>query len=318
MRKAILSAVVCLSLGTAMGQQDPQYSNFMFDKLSVNPGYAGMSGMYCGTVMYRNQWLGFDGAPKTMLLNLDGSISAIRGGAGLTFYNDKLGVETNNILRLAYSYHLPVGPGKLGIGASFGLASKAFDAVWDPIDPAASDPSIPGTTDRQGAFDANFGLYWKHATGNTYGGISMTHLNGAGLDQINIDIARHLWLMAGHTHFFNGSLWGISGDFIAKSDLASTQFDIAVRGWYNKMFYAGVSYRHKDAIFPMAGVKKQLPSPEGSCSKMFITGGLAYDITLSNIKDYSSGSIDVFVKFCFQPCLNPTVPKPVDVRFLGS
>ena len=90
MRKAILSAVVFLGLGSAFAQQDPQYSNFMYDKLSVNPGYAGINGMYCGTVMYRNQWLGFDGAPKTILLNLDGSISAIRGGVGLTFYNDKL------------------------------------------------------------------------------------------------------------------------------------------------------------------------------------------------------------------------------------
>src|SRR5690606_29570198 len=105
MKKAILWLVVVFSVGVAKAQQDPQYTNFMYDKLSINPGYAGMKGMYCGTILYRNQWLGLAGNPKTMLLNLDGSIPVIHGGAGITFFNDKLGLETNNIVRGAYSWH---------------------------------------------------------------------------------------------------------------------------------------------------------------------------------------------------------------------
>ncbi len=317
MKKAILSAVVVLGLSVGHAQQDPQYSNFMYDKLSVNPGSAGIHGMYCGTVMYRNQWLGFDGAPKTILLNLDGSIPVLRGGVGLTFYNDKLGFETNNIFRLAYSYHLGSQVGTFGIGVQMGYAGKSFNASWVPIQ--SGDGAIPGGTDKDGAFDIGLGVYWKsNRDERTYAGLSATHLNGADLADINLDVARHFYVMAGHYQQIGSSQFGVQGDFLAKSDLASTQFDIAVRGWYNNMIYAGVSYRHQDAIYPLVGYHTELPAPEGNCSKMYLTAGLGYDVTLSDIKDYSSGSIDLFVKFCFKPCINPPVPKPIDVRFLGS
>ncbi len=316
MRNAILSAVVVLGLSVGHAQQDPQYSNFMYDKLSVNPGSAGIHGMYCGTVMYRNQWLGFDGAPKTILLNLDGGIQAIHGGVGLTFYNDKLGFETNNIFRLSYSFHQSSSVGLFGIGLQMGYAGKSFNATWVPID--GPDAAIPGGTDKDGAFDIGFGVYWRSLSQNTYGGLSATHLNGADLADINLDVARHFYLMAGHKQYLPNPTWAIQGDLLTKSDLASTQFDVAVRGWYKDMIYAGVSYRHQDAVYPLVGYHTELPAPEGNCSKMYLTAGLGYDVTLSDIKDYSSGSIDLFVKFCFKPCINPPVPKPIDVRFLGS
>ena len=315
MKRLILGAIVVLSMGTnGWSQQDPQYSQFMYDKLSINPGAAGIHGMYCGTVMYRNQWLGFDGSPKTILLNLDGGISAIHGGVGLTFYNDKLGFETNNIIRLSYSWHQSIQGHLLGIGLSAGYASKSFNADWQYIDP---DNVIPGNNISEGAMDLNFGLYFQARTGNTYGGISSTHLNGANLGSLNLDIARHYWVMAGHKQDIT-PVWAASGDLIVQSDFASTQFALALRGWYKNMLYGGVSYRHQDAIYPMFGFHKQLPSPEGSCSKMFITTGLAYDVTLSDLSNYSNGSMELFVKFCFKPCINPVLPRPIDVRFLGT
>lgn len=318
MKRAILSAVVILSLGVAKGQQDPQYSNFMYDKLSVNPGYAGIHGMYCGTVMYRNQWMGFEGSPKTVLFNLDGAVPAIHGGVGLTFYNDKLGFETNNIIRLAYSFHQPIAAlkGTVGFGLSAGYASKAFQADWVYIQ--SGDTEIPNSNIKEGALDLNFGVYYKHAVEDLYVGISSTHLNGASLTDLNLDVARHYWFMTGYKYNFN-SQWAASGDFITKSDLASTQFDLALRGWYMNKIYAGVSYRHQDAIFPMFGAQLDLsPTTGANKSKMYLTTGVAYDVTLSDIKNYSSGSMELFVKFCYKPVINPVLPKPFDVRFLGT
>jgi len=107
-----------------------------------------------------------------------------------------------------------------------------------------------------------------------------------------------------------------------KSDFASTQFDLALRGWYTlgtTDIYAGVSYRHQDAIFPMLGAKMDISKKTGpNETKMYLTAGVAYDVTLSEIKDYSNGSTEFFVKFCFKPVLNPVLPKPIDVRFLGT
>jgi len=197
MKKAILSAVVVfLGLGAAKAQQDPQFSNFMYDKLSVNPGAAGIHGMYCGTAMYRNQWMGFEGAPKTVLFNLDAGVPVLHGGVGVTFFNDKLGFETNNIIRASYSYHLRVLPlkGIIGIGLAAGYAGKSFNADWQYIQ--SGDNQIPMASVSEGAFDLNFGLYYKHLLKDLYVGLSSTHLNGASLSTLNLDVARHYWFMA--------------------------------------------------------------------------------------------------------------------------
>ena len=143
--KKILIALVLSSVGFAsMAQQDVQLTHFMFDKLSVNPGYAGLNNAICGTFVGRYQWVKFDGAPKTGLLNVHMPVKVLRGGLGLTYYNDKLGFETNNIARLHYSFHKSVGVGTLGIGASVGLISKNISATWITPDgtPWNTDNSI--------------------------------------------------------------------------------------------------------------------------------------------------------------------------------
>ena len=120
--KKILVAFVVSSIGFgSFAQQDVQLTHYMYDKLSVNPGYAGLNNAICGTFIGRYQWVKFDGAPRTGLLNVHMPVNVLRGGLGLTYYYDQLGFETNNIARLHYSFHKSIGIGTLGIGASLGL-----------------------------------------------------------------------------------------------------------------------------------------------------------------------------------------------------
>src|SRR3972149_4666992 len=122
MRKLLLS--VCLSLTgmLAFSQQDPQFSQNMFIKLPINPGYAGTNGAICGTLAYRTQWVGFPGSPKTILLAVDAPVPMLHGGAGLTIVNDKLGNFGFMHVRGAYSFHKPLGQtGLLGIGLELGI-----------------------------------------------------------------------------------------------------------------------------------------------------------------------------------------------------
>ena len=128
----------------SIAQQDVQLPHYMFDKLSVNPGYAGLNNAICGTFIGRYQWVKFDGAPRTGLLNVHMPVNVLRGGLGLTYYYDQLGFETNNIARLHYSFHKSIGIGTLGIGASLGLISKNIQATWITPDgtPWQNDGSI--------------------------------------------------------------------------------------------------------------------------------------------------------------------------------
>ena len=324
MKKLILSiAVIGSSVFNANAQQDPQYTQFMFDKLSVNPGVTGINGMYCGTVLYRNQWMGFDGAPKTILFNGSGPVNLLRGGVGISFYNDKIGFESNNLIRLSYAYHHDMGSNVLGIGISAGYAGKSLTPQWQAgTTPAAADPQLVNTLNggSNGAFDLNFGLYFKDKIDDRYyAGLSATHLTAPSLNNVNIDIARHMWVMGGYRFDIGGGrTWSILTDVLAKSDLKSTQVDLGVRGFWNRKLWFGASYRHQDAVSPMVGYRHQLKTPEGSCSKMFVSFGASYDVTLSGLSNYSSGTMELFAKFCFSPCKVIKIPPVPDVRRLGS
>src|SRR4051812_40029797 len=96
-------------------QQDPQFSQNMFTKLVTNPGFAGANDAICGTLLYRNQWTGFDGPPKSMLLAADMPVEILHGGIGLTVIGaDQLGAEKNLSLHGSYAYRTNLGPGAIG------------------------------------------------------------------------------------------------------------------------------------------------------------------------------------------------------------
>jgi type IX secretion system PorP/SprF family membrane protein len=316
MKKALLLLLCAASSGIINAQQDPQYSQFMYDRLSINPGVAGVGGSYCGTLLYRNQWMGFENSPKTILFNAEGPVKILRGGVGFTFYNDQLGFEKNNILRLSYSYHQMIGGlAKLGGGISVGMAQKGFNAQWRPID--ANDTYIPGN-ESQSSFDLGLGVYVEHP--DFYVGLSSTHLLGQSLDKINMDIARHYWLMAGY-EFKNigGQPINIAPSAMVKSDFASTQVDLNVTGKYlmgSNAAWLGLSYRLQDVIIvPMLGYMYGMPG-NGKKADQYISVGLSYDITASQLKNYSSGTVELFVKYCYKPLKIKPPVKISDVRFL--
>ena len=123
--RGIITAAICAAVASAsFAQQDPQFTQYMFDRLSINPAVAGTSGQLCGTLLLRQQWTGFDGAPKTALLNVQAPITRISSGIGLSVYLDQLGQQKSTMARFSYSFHRKVGPGKLGIGLMAGMIDR--------------------------------------------------------------------------------------------------------------------------------------------------------------------------------------------------
>ena len=125
--KRLLTLVFAASFACAFGQQDVQFTQYMNNKMLLNPAYAGLNGAICASLAHRTQWMSFAGAPVSQNLNAHMPIKKIRGGLGLSITVDKIGKESNNNFLLNYSYHKDLGAGKLGIGIGLGLLNKQIE-----------------------------------------------------------------------------------------------------------------------------------------------------------------------------------------------
>lgn len=315
MRKLISLFILVFVGFSVLAQQDPQLSLNKYNILPVNPGFAGSNEAICASLLYRQQWMGFDGAPKTMIFSGDMSIPSISSGVGINVMSDKLGFEKNTFLNLNYAYKLKVGDGSLGIGLGFGFLNKSLDGEWKTPDqlnnPGSNpylDPLIPHSENKF-VFDANLGVFYRAKGDKIYGGISSTHLTQPDLKYEAGKmpfVARHYYVIVGSFIQLPDKNWGLIPSAFIKSDGKTNQYDLNAMIEYRKQFRGGISYRFGDAIVAMVGFTTQSN----------ITFALAYDFTISKLKSYESGSVEFMAKYCFN--LKKAGPRGTSrsVRFL--
>ncbi len=319
--KKKLTLVIFSAIGLAtFAQQDAQFSMNMFNRLAVNPGYTGANQALCATVLYRDQWNKFPGAPKTGLISVDYG-RVFGGGVGITIDQDQLGFDKTLKAKLSYSYHLALGTGTLGIGLDAGIINKSMSGNFIAPDGTSrdggggTDNAIPWSGVASTTYDAGFGLYY--ANNNLYIGLSSLHLPGQALTgksgatatyplsyDYKFQMARHYYVMAGYK-FVVTPEFDVTPSILTKSDASSTQIDVNVLARFNKLVFIGVSYRLTDAIPLMAGV-------EWNGFKL----GYAYDVTLSNIKTYSNGTHELMLGYCRKFVKPERKQGHMNVRFL--
>jgi type IX secretion system PorP/SprF family membrane protein len=300
----LITLFITLS-AACFAQQDPQFSQNMFTKLSNNPGFAGSNDAICGTLVYRNQWTGFGGEPKTMLLNFDMPVDAIHGALGLTVnVADQLGAEKNTNIRVAYAYRAFLGPGKIGVGLDVGYYQKSLDGSKFIFNDQG-DINLPTTNLSGGTFDMGLGAYYN--TDKLFVGLSALHLTGGKINfsDINTEIVRHYYFMAGYGVDLTSSLT-LKPMVQVKSDAVSTQVDLNANLMINNRFWVGGSYRLQDAIVVLAGLEI-IPN---------LKLGYSYDITTSDIKSYSSGTHEIMLGYCYKPSKIINRQFHRNVRFL--
>lgn len=309
--KKIFTAIAVLALlfvsEVSHAQQDPQFTMNMFNRLYANAGYAGSNNGICATAIHRQQWVGFAGRPQSTILNVDATVKAIHGGVGLSVLYDVLGAQTNGGVKLSYAFRLALGPGTLGIGVEGGVLFNTLDgSQLDPIQ--EGDPNIINGNSGGVAPDLGFGIYYH--TDKLYAGISANHLIGPTLEFeeggtiSEFTVARHYYAMAGYTWDINPT-WALNPSVFLKTDAASTQFDINLRALWKNMVWAGVSYRIDDAVGIMAGFQY----------KDFRVG-YAYDVTTSGLNNFSSGSHEVMLGYCYKLRSPVANQQYRNVRFL--
>src|SRR6185312_8305814 len=106
MRKLYLLILSALFSGYCYGQQDPLYAQYLTNPMIFNPAYAGLNNSFNGSVSYRQQWAGYNGAPTTANFNAHSSFADNKAGIGAMFIADKAGLLTNNEVELLGSYKL--------------------------------------------------------------------------------------------------------------------------------------------------------------------------------------------------------------------
>jgi len=321
MKKIFTTLTVALAAFTSVSfaQQDPQFTQFMHSKLIYNPGYAGTSEAICANVLYRQQWVNFPGAPRTGLLSFDMPIGDLPLAVGVNVMSDQIGFAKTLFGRVAVAYNRRIGAGVLGIGIDGGVLQQQFNGTWITPDGAGvQDGAIPswqatGQTANAGlnklTYDVGFGAFYSIAN-KMYVGLSSSHLAAQDIKSegdVKYALARHYYLVGGYTFDLTPE-HALQPNVKVKSDAASTQLDVNLTYIYNKMLWVGVSYRMQDAIAPMIGYR--------FLKDKSLKVGYSYDLTLSKIKGYSSGTHEVMLGYCFNVKKPKKITSYQNARFL--
>jgi len=297
----------------SIGQQDPQTSQYMFNELTFNPGYAGSNGAICATASSRQQWIGFKGAPSTTTFHAEATVKPfhINSGVGLALSSDQLGFEKNLSVTGTYAYRMELGQGNLGIGLSLGVINKALDPKWeiptsDYHTPASGDPLIPENKESYIAFDLGLGAFYK--TDNFYIGVSSTHINQPVIKftKGNPFLARHYYILGGYNFHLPNPVFEVLPSVFIQSDGKATQLTLNMNVLYNKKIWGGVSYRAGDAIIGLVGLE-------------LLNGlkvGYSYDFPTSDIRKNTGGTHELMLKYCFNVSMQHVSKRYKSIRFL--
>lgn len=315
-KKLLLLVIVMGFSCVAMSQQEPQFTQYMFNRMSYNPGYAGSSGSICASAMYRSQWMGLGldpsvsgedpgSTPTDILFTFDMPVKFLHGGLGFTFVSDKIGYHDNLEADIDYAFRMFWGPGNLSAGVEANLFNSKIDMSnlhghsdltgdhGNPIS-SSSDPLLSGQDASAFLFDVSVGAYYQ-VPGKYWLGLSVKNLLGAHSDEINFKNARTVYAMGGYEYVPSAApSFRIKPSFLLKTaDFSKFQADLSCLIDYRNAFWGGATYRVTDAVSLLAGVHWQ---------KLRV--GVAYDITTSRLGGIKSGrsigSVELYLKFCFK------------------
>ncbi len=279
---------------TSNAQQDPMYTQYMFNTQTINPAYAGTWESVGFMALGRHQWTGWDGAPETYTFSLQAPLKNERVALGFDVISDKVGLEKKFYLFADYSYLVPVGEKtnlRLGLKGGFTNYSNNLQE-YDIIDP--NDPSFVGEINN--AFKPNFGvgafLYSKKA----YVGFSIPKVVNTTFenDMKNFSVEgelRHYFLIAGAV-FDLGENVKFKPTMLTKASFTSetgtpVQFDLTGNFLIKEKLWLGAMYRTGSSY----GFIAQWIFAE----KLRI--GYAIDFSTNNLKEHNNGTHEVMVSY---------------------
>ena len=287
MKKIFLIMLLVFISFSVQAQQDAQYTQYMYNTMSVNPGYAGSRGALSILGLHRAQWVGLDGAPRTQTFSGHMPIENSRIGLGLSFVNDKLGPVSEQYINLDLSYTIPVSEkGKLSLGIK-GVANFHKVDLMNETTELTADP-LQLNVDR---FNPNFGAGVYYHTQKFYAGLSVPnfitteHVDGVSLSKAQERM--NFYAITGYVFEINDMVKLKPTALLKHVEGAPLQADISLNALYNDRFRLGLAYRWSAALSGLAGFQIN--------EKLMI--GYAYDWDTTDLGKYNSGSHELFLRF---------------------
>lgn len=280
----------CLLARPGVAQQNIVYSQYMFNGLLINPAYAGSHVQLSASLSYRNQWINFDGAPKTSVLGIHSSFKKEKLGLGLTVTSDKIGSYTNTGVFGSYAYRIKMlRGGVLSLGLQGGFSN--FNANFTELKLRAdADPMFNGFFNE---FRPNFGGGIFYYTKKMFAGFSVptilkhTDFFKSSFDQLALP--RVYYLNAGTTIPLDRmEKVKLNPSFLLRvQDGTPLSADFNVNVVFYDLISIGNSYRTGDAVVGLLGFKL-------SEKFQFV---YSYDWTTSAVGQYSKGTHEFMINY---------------------
>ena len=311
----ILHFLFLIVLTNMHAQQSPQYSQYMLNPIVINPAITGAENYMDITLGVRNQWTGFEAAPKTGTLsfnaptsqlfsNTPSRLDATHSGIGGFIYADKAGPISLTGAFFNYAYHLKFSENWfLSVGTSVGFTQFKFDdsnvvLVQQPT----GDPLIQNISNNN--FDMSLGMYAY--TENFFVGISSNHIFDSDIQYSNIDGVVTSGKINRNYNFLLGSRmaiskrWKLVPSFLLKTTTnAPVQLDLNTKFEYDNKFWFGASYRNEESFYAMAGIRFW---------ESFLVS-YSYDTPFSKIRSSQSGTHEIVLTYRFSSGKNCFCPK---------
>ena len=283
LRMGLLLSLTGMAQAVFAQKDAPMFSQQMFSAVNFNPAAVRTANQVQATLFGRHQWLGFEGAPASVMLNLEGYVGEINSGFSASVLADRFGHSHTLDFKAGYSYHVKLGGNNtLQLGLSAGVLYKNFRGS-DIILDQNGDPVIDMEDHSDVKPDVDFGIAFS--SGGFMIGVSATHLTSFAYskdDYFRPDMGLYLFAT------YDGR---ISDKFMLQPYVRAMyvnnalKFEVDLRAEILRWFYIGAGYRYHEAVKAMAGITIYGKVAIGYC----------YDIGMGKIKNYQSGSHEIMI-----------------------
>ncbi len=300
MRKIILILVTIVLAGALKAQQDPMFTHYMYNTLTVNPAYAGSRDALTATLLHRNQWVDFPGAPKTLSATIHSPVQ--RGvNLGLSIYNDQIGPVNTTSITASYAYRFKLTEkSKLALGLNAGFNSIHVNFNGFELN-QAGDPTFANSPT---SFLPNFGVGAYYSTDRFYAGVSVPKLLESAYivdEQGGTEEA----ILKRHYFFISGAMINLNEDWDIKpttlikvTNGSPIQWDLTAEMVYQEKFDFGVFYRTDLNVTQLLKTGDGFGAIVGMNVNQNMHIGYSYDFSIANPTSYANkGSHEIMLRY---------------------
>ncbi|MDO8968513.1 MAG: type IX secretion system membrane protein PorP/SprF [Algoriphagus sp.] len=252
--------ILLLNAVSAYGQQDAQFTQYMYNGMFYNPALAGKEGGYRFSVLHRSQWINYTtssgqgGAPITQLITAEGRLEGKNIGYGLSIVNDQIGAAGNLEINLKAGYHKKINRATLSFGGYAGIFSSSLD--YGEIIVVNPEPTLPNAG-KEGQLALDFGAGILYDRGHYYLGLSSKHLNQPAFDfgdgAYANQLKNHSYVLFGYRIRPIGQLRIEPSLLIKTVSFNNFSYDVSVMATHQNKINAGLAYRGEESISLILG-----------------------------------------------------------------